>query len=159
MASSHIHGARAKVSLYDPLTGKSRIIGIWTSIDLDWAYDVRPSFILGRFSPAALTTVGVEPVNIRASGWRTLDHSFFKEGFITDLANLLNQEYLMLSVEDRDSGKTLARVQGCLPTGSSMSLPSKDLATGTNTYMGLLMSTEDFDGVEPEGPDGATALP
>jgi len=152
-ASAHFHGARARLSF----GGKT--IGIWNSCDIDWAYDVRSSYIMGRISPAALTTVGTEPVNIRAGGWVVVDHSFFQEGTITNLKDLLNQEGIDLIVEDRQGnggkGKHLCTVYGCKPTGSSLSMSSKELATGMNTYLGLYLEFEDTQ----SEPEGSTSLP
>jgi hypothetical protein len=120
------------------------------------AYDVAPSFILGRYSPAALTTTAVEAVMITASGFRIIDHSFFKDGDLTPLKDMLFQEDLTLSVIDRATGKQIATIKGCLPTGVSQDVSSKNLATGSNTYMGLLLNTEDF--ANDEAAD-ATTLP
>lgn len=136
--SPHLSGARAKVSI------GGKVVGIWTSISYSLSYDVVPSFLLGRYSPAALTTTGVEAVNITAGGWRIVDHSFFKEGAVTPLKDMLTQEDITLSIIDRATGKAIATIKGCLPTGVSQDLSSKQLASGSNSYLGLLLNTEDF---------------
>lgn len=151
MASQQVHGARALVSL-----DGGEPIGIWNNISLDWAYDVRASYILGRYSAAGLVTVGVEPVNIRASGFLVIDNGFFKTGKITNLAQLLNQADIVLTIMDRENDTPLYTVTGCLPTGMSVDMPSKDLATGTNTYIGLLC--HEYDQTQAE-PIGSTVLP
>lgn len=149
-ASKQVHGARAIVSI------EGRVVGIWNDISVDWNYDVRSSYILGRFSAAGLTTVGVEPCNIRASGFLVVNHGFFKEGRITNLQDLLGQEYIQLTVLDRESDVPLLLITGCLPTGMSVNLPAKDLATGTNTYIGLLC--HEYGNTQAE-PTGSTQLP
>lgn len=135
-------GARAKVSIYDPTTGLAKLVGIWNNFSYSVNYDVQPAFILGRYSAAELNTVGVEPVSITAGGWRVVDHGPFADGRLTNLADLLTQEYLELAVIDRQSGKTIAKIHGCLPTGFSSGLSARQLQESTNTYMGLLLDDE-----------------
>lgn len=137
-----MHGARAKVSIFDPSTGLAKIVGIWNQFSYNVTYDVQPSFILGRFSAAELTTTGVEPVAITAQGWRVVDHGPFVEGRLTNLKDLLFQEYLLLTVHDRQTGKAVATIRGCLPTGTSSTASAKQLQESTNTYLGLLMDDE-----------------
>jgi hypothetical protein len=150
LSSRHVHGAMAKVAI------NGVVVGIWTTFSYSVAFDVVPSFILGRYTPAALTTTGVEPVAITAGGWRVVNHSFFKVGGIPDLKNLLFQEDLTLSVVSRvDPTVVLAEIKGCLPTGVSVNLSSKQLSDGTNTYLGMLANTEDHTGEEV----GAVELP
>lgn len=155
-------GARAIVSIQgvDPATGSqySQIVGIWNNFSYSVNYDVQPVFILGRYTPAELNTVGVEPVSITAGGWRIVDHGPFADGKLTNLKDLLHQEYLMLDVVDRQSGKHIATIQGCLPTGFSSGLSSRQLQETTNTYMGLLIGDEST--VNPWTEDGtANDLP
>lgn len=140
--SPHVSGARAKVSL------NGVTVGIWTSIDYSVLYDVVPSFILGRYSPAAITTTGVEPVSITCSGWQIVDHSMFVNGDVTPLQDLLQQDDITLTVTDRATGANLATIIGCKPTGVSQSVSSKSLATGSNTYLGMLYSDSVFQNAE-----------
>ncbi len=58
--------------------------------------------------------------------------------------DLLTQEDITLSVIDRATGRAVATIKGCLPTGVSQDLSSKQLASGSNSYLGLLLNTEDF---------------
>jgi hypothetical protein len=148
-----MHGARAKVSIYDPTTGQAKVVGIWNSFDYRVDYDVQPSFILGRFSAAELTTTGVEPVVINAQGWRVVDHGPFVEGRLTNIKDLLTQEYLVLTVIDRQTQQAIATIRGCLPTGMSSGVSAKALQESRNTYLGLLMDDEST--VNAEAPDAA----
>lgn len=149
LPSKHVHGARAKVAI------NGQVVGIWTTFSFSFSLDVTPSFILGRFGPAALTTTGYEPVAITAGGWRVVDNSFFRVGGIPDLKSLLQQEDLLLTVIDRTTDKVLAEIKGCLPSGVSVNLSSKQLSDGTNSYLGMLLNTEDWEGEEV----GAVELP
>ena len=103
---------------------------------------MQPSFILGRYSAAELTTTGVEPVAITAQGWRVVDHGPMLEGGFTNVKDLLTQEYLLLQVFDRQTKKYVANIRGCLPTGFSSTVSAKQLQENTNTYLGLLMDDE-----------------
>lgn len=147
------HGARAKVSIVDPTTGLARVVGLWLSFDYNVTYDVQVAAVLGRFSPADMVTTGVEPVSITASGWRVVDHDAFVECGYTNIKDLLNQEFLQLTVHDRKTGKNVATIRGCLPTGLSSNASAKQLATMQNSYLGLIMDTETTE--QAEAPDAA----
>lgn len=142
MAPKVIHGARAQVAIVDPTTGKARVIGIWNQFSYRVDFDVQSVYILGRFTAAELTTTGVEPVVITAQGWRIIDHGPVVEGGMTAIQNLLTQEYIVLKVFDRQSGKAIATIHGCVPTGFSSGVNAKTLQESTNTYLGLLMDDE-----------------
>lgn len=141
-------GARAKVAIVDPATGTAQVVGIWNNFSYSVNYDVQPAFILGRFSAAELNTTGVEPVSITAGGWRVVDHGPFIEGKLTNVKDLLTQEYLVLTVIDRQTGKNIATIHGCLPSGFSSGLSARQLQESTNTYMGLLMDDESTQNTE-----------
>jgi hypothetical protein len=152
-----MHGARALVQVFDPLTNTTITVGTWSSFGYRVVYDVQAAFILGRYSAAALVTVGVEPVMIDAGGWRVVDHGPYVDGRLRNIKDLLNEDYLLLQVQDRqDPTKIVATIQGCLPTGTSAQLSERQLETSTNSYMGLLYGDESVD--SQEAPD-ANQLP
>lgn len=153
MAAKICHGARALVSVTDPNTNQQRVVGIWNNFSYSVSYDVIPAYILGRFSAAELTTVGYAPVNITAGGYRVIDHGFQTEGAFTQLAQMLQQEYLTLSVLDRQTGKLVATISGCVPTATTASISARQLVEGSNTFMGLLYADEQF--VDAESPTSA----
>lgn len=142
MAAKVMSGARAKVAIYDPVSGQAKVVGIWNSFSYSVSIDVSPCFVLGRYSAAELSTTAVEPVNITASGWRVVGHGPFAEGRIIPLDQMLTQEYLVLTVVDRQTGLTIATINGCLPTGFSSTLSARQLQDSSNTYQGLLMDDE-----------------
>lgn len=148
MAAKIMHGARAKVFMVDPVLGQAVVVGIWNNFSYQVTYDVQPAFILGRFSAAELTTTGVEPVSITAQGWRVVNHGPFKTGRLTNIKDLLNQEYLLLQVYDRQTKQYVASIRGCLPTGTSSTVSAKQLQESTNTYLGLLLDDEDTENNE-----------
>jgi hypothetical protein len=143
-----MHGARAKVFLVDPTLGAAVVVGIWNNFSYNVSYDVQPAFIIGRFSAAELITTGVEPVSITAQGFRVVNNGPFKTGRLTNVKDLLNQEYLLLQVWDRQTKQYVANIRGCLPTGTSSTVSAKQLQESTNTYVGLLMDDEDTENNE-----------
>lgn len=152
MPPKSMHGARALVQItgVDSATGQqfANTVGIWNQFSYQVAYDVQAVFILGRFSAAELVTTGVEPVVMTAQGFRVVDHGPFTEGKLTDLADLLNQEYIQLSVYDRQSKKNVATIKYCLPTGTSSTVSAKALQDSSNSYIGLLLGDEHGDSAE-----------
>ncbi len=140
MPPKTMHGARAKVFLID--ANGAHLVGIWNNFSYNVSIDVQPSYILGRYSAAELTTTGVEPVSITAQGWRVIDFGPMKVGGITSVKDLLLQEYILLQVYDRQTKKVVANIKGCLPTGFSSTVSAKQLQENTNTYLGLLMDDE-----------------
>lgn len=141
-------GARAKVYMTDRNTGETFLVGIWSSFSYSVTHDVQPSFILGRFSAAELSTTGVEPVSITAQGWRVVNAGPYSKGRLTNVKDLLTQEYLKLDVLDRQTNQKVASIEYCLPTGTSSTVSTKQLQESTNTYLGLLLDDESTDSAE-----------
>lgn len=156
MAAKTLTGARALVSIYNGNTGLTIDVGIWNSFSYSVAIDVSPVYLLGRYSPDELVSTAQEPVSITASGWRVLDHDAYSDGAVTDLKSLLTQEYIVLTVLDRQTNRALASIHGCLPTGFSAGFTSRELASQTCSYLGLLMDSETTINTEAVG---AATLP
>jgi hypothetical protein len=151
MPPKNMHGARARVHIIDRNTGQHIEVGIWNNFSYQVNYDVQPSFVLGRYSAAELTTTGVEPVSITAQGFRVVNHGPFETGRLTSVQTLLTQEYLRIYVLDRQTGKNVAVIDQCLPTGTSSTMSAKQLTESTCTYVGLLMDDESTDNAEAAG--------
>ena len=154
MPQKTMHGARAEVGIVDPNTGQARIIGIFNNFSYNLAFGVQAAFILGRYSAAELATTSAEPVAVTAQGFKVVDFGFFKEGHITNVRDLLFQEYITIAVFDRQNPAARpVTIRGCLPTGHSATVSAKQLMEGTNTYLGLLMDEDDTQNTE--APDAA----
>lgn len=151
MPPKTMSGARALVYMTDRNTNETTLVGYWNTFGYQVSYDVQPSFVLGRYSAAELSTTGVEPVAITAGGWRVVDHGPFATGRLTNVKDLLTQEYLKLEVVDRQTKKKVASIEFCLPTGTSTTLSAKQLTDSTNTYVGLLLDDESTDNAEASG--------
>ena len=141
-------GARAIVSNYDKNTGLQKVVGIFNSFNYGVAYNAQAVYILGRFSPDELDYTSVEPVNITAGAWRVINHGPHTDGRLPPLNTLLTTEYVELSVVDRATGQTIAKIHGCRPTGYSAGATARQLSETSNTYMGLLLDDEDTTNAE-----------
>jgi hypothetical protein len=119
--------------MVDATTGQARVVGIWNNFSYQVTYDVQPAFILGRYSAAELTRLASSP-SITAQGWRVVNHGPFKTGRLTNVKDLLHQEYLLLQVWDRQTKKYVANIRGCLPTGTSSTV-SREAAPGVDQYV------------------------
>ena len=102
MATSPIvTGARALLGVFDPNTGKVRIVGIYNNVSYGLSYSAEEAHILGRYSPAAITYTAQNVVNISASGYRVLEHGPHIDGGLPRLQDLLDFEYLEMTIIDR----------------------------------------------------------
>lgn len=156
MAPKVMTGARAKVSVIDPKTGQSRVVGIYSDVSYGVALDVQPAFILGRFSAAALEYTAAEPVNISATGYRVVHHGPHVDGFIPNLKDLLDHEYLTFTIQDRATGEYVGTIKMIRPAGYNTALNARQLSQMSLNYVGLLVDDEDTQ--MSESPD-STELP
>jgi hypothetical protein len=155
MASKVLHGARAKLGVYDGTN--VTYIGIFSDISYGVTYDVQPAFILGRYSAAALEYTGMEVVHITANGFRIVDHGWFEDAQFPSLSELMSHNYMTLSVLDRQTNKEIARIDYVRPVAATGGFTAKQLASSTHTYMGILVSDES----QPDNNEspGAMSLP
>lgn len=159
----HMHGARARVFLASADGTAPTPIGIFNSCSWSVSYTVVPSMILGRYSAAALTTVGVNTVNITCNGYRVVGAGWHKQARLPRVQDLMEQEYIRFVVTDRQTEKTdpsKARIQVIkyvLPAGADSGYSANELATGTVHYVGILADDEDTE--NEEGVGAATLLP
>jgi len=143
MAQKIMSGARAKLGIVDPLTGKVRFVGIFNNVSLGLTFDAQPAYILGRYSPAEIDYTAQEPVNVTCSGWRVFDHGAHVDGQVPRLQDLLNHEYLRLVIVDRQNPtRALHTISGVRPTGYSTTISARNLEEISVTFMGLILDDE-----------------
>lgn len=158
--SKTMHGARAQLSVTDPNTGLSRIVGIFNSVSFGLSYDVRPVEILGRFNPDETVYVGQEAISVNASGWRVVDAGPHVSAGMPRLQDLLTSEYLELAIFDRQatangqSPKPIAKIHQVRAVSYSTSYASRNLVDLNVTFIGLLVDDESVE--NSERPDAAT---
>jgi hypothetical protein len=162
MAASQVfHGARAKLGIYDPATGQTRIIGLFNNVSFGLTYEVQEAYLIGKHGPAAITYVAQNPVNISASGYRVIEHGPHIEAGLPRLQDLLLHEYLELSILDRQSealGKDgrVYKFHQVRPTGYSTTISARQQTELSMTFVGMLVDDESVTNTERPG---ATSLP
>lgn len=160
-ASKVMTGARAKLGVYDPTTGLTRIIGIYNNVSWGMSYEAQEAYILGRYSPADITYVAQNPVNITVSGYRVIEHGPHIDGGLPRLQDLLMFQYIELVIVDRDrealglDGR-VAKFHQVVPTGYSTTLNARNQQEISQTFLGVTVDDESVDNVESPG---ATYLP
>jgi hypothetical protein len=156
-----MNGARAKLGIYDPATGQTRIIGLFNSVSYGLTYDTQPAYILGRFSPAEIDYTAQNEVQIQCSGFRVIGHGPHKEAGVPKLQDLLLHEYMELTIIDRQrealgQDGRIAKFRNVRPTGYSTGMNARNLSELTVNFVGIQVDDEDT--TNNEG-TGSTALP
>lgn len=152
-------GARAKVGVHDPLTGTTRIIGLFSNISYGVVYDTQAAYILGRYVAAEIDYTGVDIVHITASGWRVRKHGVHVDGLLPRVQDLLFHEYLELVVIDRQAEALgeeprIARIRQVRPTSGGGGFTNRQLSEATLSYVGILVDDEDtVNGEHPTAAD------
>ncbi len=156
-----VTGARALLGVYDANSGKVRIVGIYNNVSYGLSYSAEEAHILGRYSPAAITYTAQNVVNISASGYRVLDHGPHIDGGLPRLQDLIDFEYLEMTIIDRQrenqgAPSQVAKFTGVVPTGYSTTINARNQQELSQTFMAITVSDESVDNAE--GP-GAADLP
>lgn len=138
-----MNGARAKVGFIDPKTNQTKYVGIFNNVSYGLTFDAQPAYILGRYSPAEIDYTAQEPVNITCSGWRVFEHGAHVEGQVPNLKDLLNHEYITITILDRQNPtKNLATFRNVRPTGYSTTISARNLEEVTVTFVGIFVDDE-----------------
>lgn len=163
MSQKVLSGHRVKVSRYNPDTGKSKVLGIFNSVNFSVSLGVAPVPILGRTSVAALQYTHMDPIQVRAGAWRAVNHGpYADEGVgLPLLQDLLKNTYTKLTLLDRqleNDGKdaVIGEIVDMLWTGFDVGHNVRNLVEYTATGQGILYRDES--GQNVEGP-GAADLP
>lgn len=152
MGTQHkiMSGARAILKI------NGATVGLFTAINYSVTYDLVPSHILGRYSPAELTYTGQEAVSVNASGLRIVDQGPYASMNFPKLQQLLNHEDITLTIVDRKTGKEIMNVIGVRPVAYSSNSAARGLMDVNIQFLGL--RAEDESGPQGESA-GATSLP
>jgi hypothetical protein len=154
-------GARARVGIYDPGTGKTPVIGLFSNVSYGLTYETQPAYILGRYSPAEIDYTAQNEVSIQCSGYRVIDHGPHREGGVPKLQDLLTHEYIELTVMDRQrelqglDGR-IAKFRQVRPTGYNTSISARNLEELSVSFVGILVDDENTTNTEAAG---STNLP
>lgn len=160
-ASKVMTGARAKLAVYDPVTGLPKVIGLFNNVSWGLSYEAQEAYILGRYSPADITYTAQNPVNITCSGYRVIEHGPHVDGGLPRLQDLLLFQYIEMSIIDRDreiqglDGR-VAKFHSVVPTGYTTTVNARNQQEMSMTFVGILVDDESVDNSESPG---ATSLP
>jgi len=162
MAISQIlTGARALLAV----NGKP--IGLFSNCSWSIRQDKVPQFILGRYNPAEITPTAQEAVSVTLTGYRVIATTGSpaspyqlgstgqnadgspENGITTLLQNLLNEEDVTVTIQDRQTGKTIFTAQGCRPTGWSSGVAAKGVSDIRIELVGVVA----YDESAPKGDD------
>lgn len=151
MAATTMHGARCKVFISDPSNPdgpSAKLIGIFTSVSYGVRYDTQPIYTLGNHAPQEIIQLGQEAISVTASGFRSVGNGPHKIARLPQLAQLLENGYISLSLSDRQTGRTIATVVDCKVVGFDTTLASRSPEEMTVTFMGRFLDDEDTENRE-----------
>jgi hypothetical protein len=147
MSPKVMSGARAKLGVFDPSTGQTQVVGIFSNVSYGLTYDTSPIYILGRYSAAEIEYTSMDVVHIQASGWRVIKQGPHVAARIPKLSDLLNHEYLELAIIDRQLEATgadgrIAKFRQVRPTGYSTSISARQPTDVQVNFTGILVDDE-----------------
>lgn len=143
-----LHGARAQLIV----NGKK--VGIFSDVSYGVNYDVQPAFILGRYSAAELTYVGMDVVNVSATGFRVVDNGAYVAAAMPKLQELMAHNEISLEIFDRQTNKSVLSVIGVRPVGWNSGQAARSQSTFSVNFLGRLASDES--GVNDESAGAST---
>jgi len=156
-ASQVLTGGRSVVSITGP-SGGPVVIGIFDSCSISESISSEDIHILGRFSPAEITLVSYNVVNVQCTGFRVYGYGVKALGQFPTLNQLLGLGPVTITVADREnpSGAPMATVIGCLPDANSNNFQSRATSKINISYKGLALSDES---APNDAESGAVSLP
>lgn len=147
-------GSRAKIFV------DSVLVGMFDSVSYGSNIGAEPIHTLGKFGPQEIVPTSYEAIQVQCSGFRIIGQGAFVLPKMPKLQDLLNLDSVTISVTDRQSGKTIMTVVGCIPTSYSSGHSAKATSKFNITYMGTKLEEEDA--AQAEGGTGtakSTELP
>ncbi len=157
MALSKVfNGSRARVSIYDPNTNTTQIVGSFTNISYSWNYEIGEAPILGRTTVAETSFLGASTVQVTATGWRCLGFGAHTLG-MPKLQDILTSDYFELEVADRASEAAgaaearVVRITQCRLHSYSTGVAGRAQSEVTYGITGIIVSDESVTNAEGAG--------
>jgi len=142
-------GGRAKVFVDGVL------VGIFESCVTTKNFGTEAIHTLGKYGPQEIVYTSVEAVNVNCSGFRVVGAGVHTLPKVPKVQDLLNFQPFTITVVDRQTGKTMRTVQGCVPTSDNDNFNAKATSRVNVSYIGTLAFDESGD----QGEGGATTFP
>lgn len=143
-------GARAQLIVTDP-KGVGKVVGIFSNVSWGMALDVQDIYILGRYSAAETVYTAHETVNVSATGYRVVGAGAHVSARVPNLSELMNHEYLQLSIFDRQTNVMTAKIHQVRPTGYTTSVNARGVEEITINFRGILVDEENITNAESAG--------
>jgi hypothetical protein len=161
--SQILTGARALVQI----NGKT--VGIFSNCTWSIRQGKEAVYILGRYNPGEITPTSQEPVAMDLTGYRIINAGPYVIGvapnggtttqtFATKLQDLMTEEDVTITVQDRQTGTVFFTAQGCRVQGWSSGVAQRGISDIRFTVLGTI----GFDESSPNGDDdtgGAIGAP
>jgi hypothetical protein len=146
-------GARARLGIFNPATGKTKTVGIFNNVSYGITYDTQPAYILGRYSASEIDYTAMEVVNVTASGYRVIDHGPHAEAGVPRLQDLLTHDYLTIAIMDRQRESqggdgTIMKLHSVRPTGYSTTISARNLEEISISFVGIVIDDESTQNTE-----------
>lgn len=148
---SILHGARSLLGFYD--NNKFTYVGIFSDVSWSVAQDIQAAWILGRYTAAETEVVGQDLVQVTATGYRVINHSWYADAKFPKLVDIAKSGYLVMTLQDRQTGKNIGEISKLRPASASVGFSPRMLSSVTHTYIGILYSDENA----PNNDEDATA--
>lgn len=141
-------GGRAKVYVNNTL------IGIFENCNTTRTYGTEAIHTLGKYGPQEIVYTSAEQVNVTCSGFRVVDSGVhtLKGGSVPTVGELLTFEPFQIVVVDRQSGKNVRVVDGCLPASDNDNFSAKATSKININYVGTVTWDEKNDQAEGDTP-------
>jgi len=129
-------GARAKITI------AGNPVGLFANCSWSIRQDKAPAYILGRYNPAEITPTSQEPVSMSLTGYRVIDSGPYAVANASLLKDLLTEEDFNVTIQDRQTGKTIFQASGCRVSGWSSGVSSRGVSDVRIDVIGLVGEDE-----------------
>ena len=126
-------------------------VGTFDSISYAENLSTESIHVLGRYGAVEIVPNSYESINVNCSGYRVLDAGPHTTPRFPSLDSLLTISTINLEVHDRQSGKVIGFVYGCIPSSNSVNYHSKSTSRTSIGFHGLWASDESLPNGQAEG--------
>lgn len=148
MSSNTITGGRAELYLPDQ-SGNLILAGVFDTVSRGKGLGTEAIHTLGQYSAREVVITSYNEVTVNCSGFRVVDHGTTVIGNFPTLAELLNYNAVTIKVVDRQSGKTLLVVTGCVPSTDNENYSARATTKTSLSYTGIAAFDEET--TDPSG--------
>lgn len=145
MAGKILSGARVKMYVDNIL------VGIFENVSYGVNLGLEPVHTLGRYSPNEIVINSVEAITVNCGAFRVVGNGPHTLPKFPKVQDLLNYESITLALIDRQSGKTIMSVIGCVPASYNETHNARTTGRFSLVFTGIRASDEEGDQSESAG--------